>query len=80
MLEAWLSTQGVTALSSGEAEYYAMLKCASSGLGLLSVAEDMGLRLGLELQTDRSAAKGIAGRRGLGKTMHLAVAFLWLQE
>ena len=66
VLKAWSSTQAVIALSLG--------------LGLLNIAEDMNLRLGLELQTDSSAAKGISGRRGLGKTSHLAVAFLWLQE
>ena len=80
MLKTWSSTQAVIALSSGEAEYYAMLKAASAGLGMVSLAEDLGLRLGLELETDSTAAKGIAGRKGLGKTKHLAVCFLWLQE
>lgn len=80
VLQAWSSTQGVISLSSGEAEYYAMRKCASAGLRVLSIAEDMGLKFNLELQTDSSAAKGIVGRRGLGRTRHLAVAFLWLQE
>ena len=34
----------------------------------------------LEVLTDASAAKGIASRRGLGKTRHIAVHFLWVQE
>ena len=38
VLKAWSSTQGVISLSSGEAEYYAMLKCGSIGFGLLSLA------------------------------------------
>ena len=44
--------------------------------------EDMGIKLGLELETGTSstAARGIAGRKGLGKTRHMRVAFLWLQE
>ena len=34
----------------------------------------------LEVLTDASAAKGIASRRGLGKTRHVAVHYLWVQE
>ena len=32
------------------------------------------------IHTDSSAAKGIASRTGLGKTRHIAVHLLWLQE
>ena len=42
--------------------------------------EDMGVSLGVDLYTDASAAKGITSRRGLGKTRHVAVHFLWVQE
>ena len=41
---------------------------------------DLGHKLELEILTDASAAKGIASRRGLGKTRHVAVHFLWVQE
>ena len=41
---------------------------------------DLGHKLDLEIFTDASAAKGIASRRGLGKTRHIAVHFLWVQE
>ena len=34
----------------------------------------------LEMLTDASVAKGIASRRGLGKTRHVAVHYLWVQE
>ena len=33
-----------------------------------------------ELRMDSSAARGTAGRRGLGKTRHIDVWRLWLQE
>ena len=79
-LKAWASTQGVIALSSGEAEYYAAVKGASHGLGLRSMLADLGLPVTVHLATDSSAAKGITARRGLGKTRHLEVCFLWLQE
>ena len=41
---------------------------------------DLGHKFELEILTDASAAKGIASRRGLGKTRHVAVHFLWVQE
>jgi hypothetical protein len=42
--------------------------------------KDMGFNLSLEVLTDASAAKGIASRRGLGKTRHIQVHYLWVQE
>ena len=72
VLKALSSTQAIIALSSGEAEYYAMLNCG--------MAEDIGSRLELELQTDSTSTKGIVGRRKLGRTRPLVVAFLWLRE
>ena len=44
----WSVTQTVIATSSGEAEYYGMVKGASQGIGLRSVMEDLGVnKLGL---------------------------------
>ena len=41
---------------------------------------DMGVELPIEVMTDASAANGIASRRGLGKTRHIDVHYLWIQE
>ena len=41
---------------------------------------DMGIRLCLEIFTDAEAARGIACRLGLGKTRHINVHYLWVQE
>jgi len=79
-IKTWSSTQAIVSLSSGEAEYYAMLKGGCVGLGVRSLAEDIGMQLDVRLQTDSAAAKGVANRMGLGKTRHIAVCFLWLQE
>ena len=68
------------ALSSGEVEYYALLKGAAVGAGVQAMADDMALHFEVTLYTDSVAAIGIAQRRGLGKTRHIQVAFLWLQE
>ena len=80
VLRSWSTTQSVTALSSGEAEYYAMLKGTSLGSGIQAMADDLALFFDVVLYTDSAVATGIAQRRGLGKTCHIQVAHLWLQE
>ena len=79
-LKSWSTTQSIIALSSGEAEYYGLVKGGSVLLGAISMASDLGLSLKGRLHTDSSAAKGIASRRGLGKTRHIHTNYLWLQE
>ena len=66
------------ALSSGEAEYYATLKGASSALGFQSMLRDLGMSDSITLFTDSSAARGIIHRAGLGKLRHLETGYLWL--
>ena len=79
-IKTWASTQSLIALSSGEAEYYGIVKAASVALGVQAMLRDMGLDLPIEVVTDASAAKGIVSRRGLGKTRHIQVHYLWVQE
>ena len=78
-VRAWSSNQNVIALSSGEAEYYAALKGASSALGFQSMLRDLGIHTSITLFTDSSAARGIIHRAGLGKLRHLETGYLWLQ-
>ena len=80
IIKAWSSTQANIALSSGEAEYYGLVKGASVGLGMKSMLSDLGIDCKLRVSTDASAAKGIASRRGLGKVRHIEVHQLWVQE
>ena len=79
-IKSWSSTQGTISLSSGEAEFYGIVKAASVGLGFQATLRDLGVDLSLEIFTDATAAKGIASRKGLGKTRHIAVHLLWVQE
>ena len=79
-VKTWSSTQGVIALSSGEAEYYGLVKAAGAGLGHQSLMDDLGLHLPVRVWTDSSAALGIASRSGLGKLRHLETHTLWVQE
>ena len=80
LLKGWSKTQTLVALSSGESELYATLKAASEGLGMISIAKDLGIQLDGDVWGDASAALGIIKRRGLGKTRHIDTGLLWIQE
>ena len=60
---------------------YALLKLTTQTLGLISTAADFGIDYKATVQTDSSAAMGIASRTGLGgKSRHISVQFLWIQD
>ena len=79
-IKHWSVTQSTVTLSSGEAELGGITKGASIGLGLQSVANDLGLKWTLTVHSDATAAIGICRRKGLGQIRHLAVADLWVQD
>ena len=79
-IKAWSSNQPVIALSSGEAEYYGIVKGASNALGICGILKDFAIDLTTSVSTDSSAAKGIANRRGLGKVRHIELSELWVQD
>ena len=45
------------ALSSGEAEYYGIVKGSSVGMGVQSVLRNLGVNVKMQVLTDSSAAK-----------------------
>ncbi len=79
-MKSWAKTQSVVALSSGEAEYYGMLKVVGEALGFQSMAEDLGWKVEVRVWSDSSAALGVARRVGAGRIKHMQIAMLWLQE
>ena len=79
-VKTWSSTQGSVATSSGEAEYYALVRGSAEALGLAAAMADLGWVLKVQVHVDSSAAKAVASRVGLGKTRHIEVRYLWLQE
>ena len=79
-VKTWSSTQAIIALSSGEAEYYGVVKASSVGLGCRALLNDLNMKTSITVHTDAEAAKGIASRTGLGKTRHIDVHYLWVQE
>ena len=68
------------ALSSGEAEYYGVVRAAGIGLGIQALLRDASVELPILVWTDSSAAIGTASRQGLGKLRHLECHSLRLQQ
>ena len=79
-IKTWSSTQSVIALSTGEAEMYAINRTAATGMGGQSILKDLGVQLELRVFTDATTGKSLVSRRGLGKVRHIAVNELWLQS
>ena len=79
-LKVWTKKQQVVALSSAESEMYAAVKTATEGLGIQSVAKDLGITCRLNLHLDASATLRLVNRRGLGKAKHVDIQSLWIQE
>ena len=78
-LKHWSSTQTVIALSSGEAEFVALVKAVAEGMAAQALAVELGWSLGLVLHVESAAAEAIASRSGIGRVRHLEVKTLWVQ-
>jgi hypothetical protein len=76
----WSATQAVVALSSGEAELYALTKGAANTLGMMSLGADLGMIFHGHVRSDASAAIGMVNRTGAGKLRHVRVQYLWIQD
>ena len=57
LIKGWSSTQTVVALSSGEAEYYSLVRGGSIGLGTRSLLADLRANLGIFLCTDATGQR-----------------------
>ena len=80
ILKTYSSTQPTVSLSSGEAEFYGVVRAAGAALGQQSLFADLGSSLEVRVWTDSSAAIGICSRQGLGKLRHIDTQALWIQE
>ena len=80
LIKALSTTQEPQALSSGESEWYSLVRSACAGIGFMNMAKDLGRDLQPRLWGDATAAAGIANRRGAGKIRHLETKTLWLQR
>ena len=81
-VKSWSTNQAAIALSSGEAEYYGLVKVGSISLGLKAIAFKLVIEfeVPIEISSDASAAIGISNRIGSGKVRHVEVTQLLLQD
>ena len=80
VLKTYCKQQKVIALSSAEAELYAMVAASAEVLAISAYAKDLGMTLDVEMYCDSAAALGITNRAGIGKVRHLRTQGLWVQE
>ena len=81
VIKHWSRTQKSRALSSGEAEYYAVVGGCAEALGVQSILQDLGWPdVCVQVGSDSSTAISVSGRRGLGKLRHNELKYLWVQE
>ena len=79
-IKTYSQTQETIALSSGESEFYGIVKAATMGLGVKGLMEDLGVKVGVQVNTDSSAAKSIASRRVAGRARHIEAPEVWVQD
>ena len=76
-----VGTQSVQALSSGEAEFYAMVKGIVIGLFVKNFVKFFEAPPQITILSDSSAARGMISRLGVGrKAKHIDTQFLFAQQ
>ena len=76
----WSRTQAAVSLSTAEAELYSLVKGATECLGIQALLRDWGFDLQVSMRTDASAARSICMKRGVGRTKHVEIQSLWIQD
>ena len=79
-INTWSKTQAVIAKSSAEIELYGVVRGACEALGTKILCAELGESLGIVLEFDATAAKGILDRTGLAKVRHIDVGCLWFRN
>ena len=80
LLESTAVDLQVVAVSSGEAEFYALGAGSAAALGVKELLQELGITVKVKVYCDSSAGRGIAKRIGSGRVKHLQTRFLWVQE
>ena len=75
----WILTQSVIAQSSCEAEYIAATAATNEAKYIQALFLACGQHVNIHLRSDSSGAIRVASRRGLQRSRHVDVRFLWLQ-
>ena len=80
LLETYSSTQQIVALSNAESGYISITKGAAHALEVRSAKVEFGLTFNVVCETDASAGRAKATRRGVGRVRHLDARLLRLQQ
>ena len=80
VIETQVNAMKGISLSSGEAEYAAVVKRAQQGLRIQPMCADWGITASVHVRSDSSAAIGMSNRLGLGSQRHLSVRQSWVQH
>ena len=70
----------LVALSSGEAEFYGIVRAVATSKQTSQILEQLGMQLEVTIASDSSAARGICTRTGSRKVRHISIKELWMQE
>ena len=79
-IKTYSQTQETITLSSGESEFHGIVKATAMGLGMKGLMEDLGVEVEVQVNTDSSAAKSMASRKGVGRVRHIEARELWVQD
>ena len=66
-----VAKQSLDALSSGEAEFYGIVRAVATSKQTSQILEQIGMQSEVTIASDSSAARGICTRTGSGKVRHL---------
>lgn len=79
VVKMWSATQGCVALSTAEAEIYAMVQAGRKDLGARQLLHDLGWdRVSVEIRSDASAACSAIARKGVGAMKHVEIRGTWI--
>ena len=76
LLETYSSTQQIVALSIAESEYISITKGAAHALEVWWNMVEYGMTFNVVCETDASAGRAMATRRGVGRVRHLDARLL----
>ena len=79
-MDSWVASDQVRALSSGEAKLYGIMDGLARGIFTKHMYEEVGRTINVDVETDSTAAIGMCSRTGVGKTRHIQVRWLWIQD
>ena len=68
LVDSWVASGQVRALSSGEAELYGLVDGSARGIFTKRMYEEMGRTINVDVETDSTAAIGMCSRTAVKKT------------